>query len=327
MLLRPEKARNTEPLKVEPAFREDVIAGLSQRPRTIPARWFYDLRGSAIFEKITALPEYYLTRAEREILAGAAREIATIAGSGRAIIEFGSGSSAKTSILLPALGPSAYVPIDISGDFLRASVARLRTAYPTLHIHELEGDFTRQLALPTSIDGVLRLGFFLGSTIGNLIVPAAVDVLRAMASTLGEGSMLLIGIDRTKDPDILVAAYDDAKGLTADFNLNLLHRINRELFGTIPVDAFGHLACWNKEESRIEMHLQAQRDVAFLIDGEPFSMLRGETIHTENSLKYSLSEARLLLRSGNWTPLADWTDHREFFSLILAEVSSSARCP
>ena len=173
----------------------------------------------------------------------------------------------------------------------------------------------------------LGSAFFPGSTIGNLLVSDAVDLLRAMAATLGADSMLLIGIDRIKDADILVPAYDDAQGVTAAFNLNLLHRINRELSGTVPVDAFSHVARWNDGEARIEMHLKAARDVHFSVDGRLFSMASGETIHTENSFKYDPRDACVLLRAGGWTPIADWTDEKEFFSLILAKVATAASAP
>ena len=172
-----------------------------------------------------------------------------------------------------------------------------------------------------------RLGFFPGSTIGNLLVSDAVDLLRAMAATLGVGSMLLIGIDRIKDANILLPAYDDAQGVTAAFNLNLLYRINRELSGTVPVDAFSHVVRWNDVEARIEMHLKADRDVHFSVDGRIFSMARGETIHTENSFKYGARDACVLLRAAGWTPISDWTDRQEFFSLILAKVGTAAPAP
>jgi L-histidine Nalpha-methyltransferase len=310
--------------KVDPAFRDDVLKGLNVRPRTIPARWLYDRRGSEIFEAITILPEYYPTRTERSILAGAVNEIAGLTGTQRAIVEFGSGSSAKTSILLSEVRPAAYVPIDISGDFLTESAAALSDTFPDLPIYPVAGDFTEALALPALIDDQPRLGFFPGSTIGNFEIPVAVDLLRTMSVTLGPGSMLLIGIDRVKDPSILLPAYDDAWGVTAAFNLNLLHRINRELAGCFPVEAFRHLARWNGAESRIEMHLEAVRDVVFSVDGQHFSMKEGETIHTENSLKYGPRDAEVLLRAGGWTPLAHWSDPDELFSLILAKEGSAA---
>ena len=314
-----ENDRHFTVVEADPAFRRDVLEGLSRRPRAIPARWLYDHSGSEFFEAITTLPEYYPTRTERSILLRAANEIAVLTGGARAVVEFGSGSSAKTPILLSALNPSAYVPIDISIDFLWESVERLSETFPNLAIYPVEGDFTGALRLPTAIASMPRLGFFPGSTIGNLIVPAAVDLLRTMAETLGSGSMLLIGIDRIKDRDVLLPAYDDKQGVTAAFNLNLLHRINRELRGSVPVEAFRHLVRWNEAESRIEMHLVAARDAHFTVDGRHFSIAKGETIHTENSLKYGPREAGVLLRAGGWSPVAHWSDDEELFSVILAK--------
>jgi L-histidine Nalpha-methyltransferase len=313
--------------EVNSAFREDVLEGLGIRPRTIPARWLYDRRGSELFDAITTLPEYYPTRTEHSILLNAVSEIAALIGPKRAVVEFGSGSSMKTPILLSKVRPAAYVPIDISAEFLSESVAALSAAFPDLPVFPIEGDFTGTLGLLEAIDGMARLGFFPGSTIGNLLVPDAVDLLRAMAANLGAGSMLLIGIDRVKDADILLPAYDDPQGVTAAFNLNLLHRINRELSGTVPVDAFNHVVRWNAVEARVEMHLEAARDVHFSVDGRLFSMTSHETIHTENSFKYDVRGARVLLRAGGWTPIADWTDQREFFSLILAKAGTAASAP
>jgi dimethylhistidine N-methyltransferase len=319
MMLRRHIDRQLGATEIEFAFRYDVLEGLGSRPRAIPARWLYDHRGSALFEAITEQPEYYPTRTERSILVSAIREISALTGQGRALVEFGSGSSAKTPILLSAVNPPAYVAIDISGEFLRESAAALSALFSKLPIYPVRADFAHRLALPEAIDGIPRLGFFPGSTIGNLVVPAAVDLLRVMASTLGPGSMLLIGIDCVKDRSILLPAYDDAQGVTAAFNLNLLHRINRELAGSVPVDAFRHVARWNDAEARIEMHLEAIRDVNFEVDGSPFSLRKEETIHTENSLKYGRRDAHVLLRAGGWTPIADWTDKEAFFSLILAK--------
>jgi dimethylhistidine N-methyltransferase len=310
-----------------PAFRADVLAGLSARPRAIPARWFYDRRGSELFEAITHLPEYYLTRVERSILSAHAADVARLTGPGCVVVEFGSGSSAKTPLLLSAVDPSAYVPIDISGEFLRESAAALAKQFPELPIHPVEGDFMHRLELPPEIGDARRLGFFPGSTIGNMTAAAAVDLLRAMADTLGEGSKLLIGIDRIKPANVLIPAYDDAQGVTAEFNLNLLHRINRELYGNLPVGAFRHVAQWNDTEARIEMHLEATHDVSFTVDGHPFAISKGKTIHTENSHKYGPRDARLLLRAGAWTPVAEWTDRDGLFALILAEARPVPAAP
>jgi L-histidine Nalpha-methyltransferase len=305
----------------DPAFRHDVVRGLEARPRVIPPRWFYDHDGSALFEQITELPEYYVTRTERALLQSAAAEIAAHIGPGRAIVEFGAGSCSKTPILLRAVDPMAYVPIDISGDFLRESAAKLSAIFPGLAIHPIEGDFTNGVRLPPEVEERRRLGFFPGSTIGNMLVPDALNLLRAMASTLGDGSMLLIGVDRIKDPSILVPAYDDSAGVTAAFNRNILHRVNRELRGTIPVDAFRHLARWNDNEARMEMHLKAERDVEFGVDGHFFCMAEGETIHTENSLKYGARDVAVLLRAGGWSPVTTWTDPKELFTIVLAQAT------
>ena len=315
------------PTPVDPAFREDVLTGFRMARRAIPARWFYDRRGSELFEQITALPEYYPTRVETELLARHSVDVARIVGPGRAVVEFGSGSSAKTPHVLEAVQPAAYVPIDISGDFLRESAAALASDFPKLSILPVEADFMHPIVPPAEITGMQKLGFFPGSTIGNMVARTSVNLLRAMVETLGIGSMLLIGMDRVKDVDTLTRAYDDAAGITAAFNLNLLHRINRELNADIPIDAFRHRAIWNDDYSRIEMHLEAQREVAFSIEDERFAMRAGETIHTENSHKYGPREARLLLRAGAWTPIAEWTDAEDRFALILCEAQPPGTAP
>ena len=311
----------------DPAFRRDVLDGLAERPRAIPARWFYDRRGSELFEDITDLPEYYPTRTETALLERAGPELHALAARNAAVVEFGSGSSTKTPILLRAIDPAAYVPIDISGDFLRQSASALSQAFPGLPVHPVEADFLRPLPLPAQVEGLPKLGFFPGSTIGNMNAWHAVDLLRAMREWLGEGARLLIGMDRIKPPEILVSAYDDAQGVTAAFNLNLLERINRELGGTIPVDGFRHRAIWNEAAARIEMHLEALRDLDFLVDGQSFAMTAGETIHTENSHKYSPSGARQLLRAGGWTPIEEWSDQKGWFGLILCEAQPLRTAP
>ena len=312
---------------VDIAFREQVLAGLAQRHKAIPARWFYDEEGSRLFEAITALPEYYPTRADTEILRERGAEFAAGIGPGRAVVEFGSGSSAKTPHLLRAIAPAAYVPIDISGDFLRASSAALAGDFPGLPVFPVEADFTKPVELPPQVADLPKLGFFPGSTIGNLVPPSAVDLLRSMRTTLGEGSLLLIGMDRLKDPATLLAAYDDPGGVTAAFNLNLIDRINRELGGDLPRDALAHVARWNDPLGRIEMHLEARRDLAFSVAGASFTMQRGETIHTENSHKYEPRGAAMLLLAGGWTPLDTWTDRAARFSVVLAESSEPRTAP
>jgi L-histidine N-alpha-methyltransferase len=314
-----QEIEDGESTLADPAFRADVLTGLAATPRAIPARWFYDRRGSELFEEITRLPEYYPTRTETALLEAIGPRLGALAASNAAVVEFGSGSSAKTPLLLRAIDPAAYVPIDISGDFLRQSARDLSQAFPGLPVHPVEADFLRPVPLPPQVEGLPKLGFFPGSTIGNMNAWHAVDLLRAMRTWLGEGARLLIGMDRVKGEDILVPAYDDAQGVTAAFNLNLLERINRELGGTIPVDAFRHRAIWNAEAARIEMHLEATHDVTFEVDGRAFAIPAGETIHTENSHKYERNGARQLLRAGGWTPIEEWTDDQDWFALILAE--------
>jgi L-histidine Nalpha-methyltransferase len=312
---------------VDPAFRDDVLAGLAAPVRAIPARWFYDRRGSELFEAITRLPEYYLTRTETALLERRCPDVARIAGPGQAVVEFGSGASVKTRILLAAAAPSAYVPIDISGDFLRDSAAGLARDFPGLPVHPIEADFTRPIRLPPALEAAPKLGFFPGSTIGNMIPATGVDLLRAMRQTLGTGAWLFIGFDRVKDPAELLRAYDDEAGVTAEFNLNLLARINRELDGDIPVEAFRHRAIWNEKLSRIEMHLQAGRDVAFRVAGSHFAMSAGETVHSENSHKYGERDARLLLLAGGWTPVEEWTDEAARFAMVLARAKPERFAP
>jgi dimethylhistidine N-methyltransferase len=308
-------------------FRRDVLAGLAQARKAIPARWFYDRRGSELFEEITRLPEYYPTRAEIAILAAQCGDIAAAVGEGRVVIEFGAGSAAKTPLLLDRIAPSAYVPIDISGAFLRESCAALAQRYPGLPVFPVEADFTLPVAIPAEITEAERLGFFPGSTIGNLGPDSAVDLLRAMRATLGERSMLLVGMDRIKDRAVLRAAYNDAAGVTAAFNLNLAQRINRELDGTIPVEALRHQAIWNDARARIEMHLEATRDIAFQVCARRFTMRAGETIHTENSHKYDDRSAAMLLLAGGWEPVRGYRDGDDRFTVILAKAAAPRITP
>ena len=316
---------------VDRAFRNDVLEGLRQPQKAVPARWFYDDRGSQLFEDITRQPEYYPTRAETEILRERCGEFAELIGPGRAVVEFGSGSSVKTPLLLGCIDPAAYVPLDIAGDFLRQSAAELSAKFPDLPVHPVEADFMRETALPDEVADLPKLGFFPGSTIGNMVARTAVDLLRSMRATLGhdshDGAMLLIGMDLVKDRAVLESAYDDAAGVTAAFNLNLAERINRELGGTIPLDRLRHQARWMDDYSRIEMHLVATQDIAFQVSGESFAMSAGESIHTENSHKFSRRSAFTLLLAGGWTPVRRWTDGEDRFSLILARAATPRNAP
>lgn len=312
---------------VDRAFRTDVLAGLQQEQKAIPARWFYDDAGSQLFEDITQLPEYYPTRSETEILTDQGADFARLIGPGRAVVEFGSGSSVKTPLLLSAIKPAAYVPLDISGDFLRAAAADLSAKFPGLAVHPVEADFMRRVELPREVEELPKLGFFPGSTIGNLVSRTAVDLLRSMRETLGEGSKLLIGMDLIKDRDVLIAAYDDAAGVTAEFNYNLVRRINRELGGDIALEALRHEARWNDDLARIEMHLVAQEDIQFSVSGNQFALTKGETIHTENSHKFNRRTANTLLLAGGWTPTDRWLDSKERFSLVLADATIPRSAP
>jgi len=302
-------------------FAAAVLAGLAQPQKVIPARFFYDHAGSELFEAITDLPEYYPTRTEIGILGAHAGDVAAAVGPGRAVVEFGSGSSAKTPLLLRAITPGAYVPVDISAEFLAVSAANLAAGFPGLAVLPVAADFTAPFRLPAAVSTMPNLGFFPGSTIGNLAPAAAVDLLRGFATTLGPDSWLLIGFDLAPGPgksrETLEAAYYDAQGVTAAFNLNLLDRINRELGGSIRSDDFSHRAVWNPELGRIEMHLVAQRDTQFMAAGATFSLAAGEHIHTENSYKWTIVQAHVLARASGWAPRHVWTDADDRFSLHL----------
>lgn len=309
------------------AFRDDVLAGLAAPIPAIPARWLYDRTGSELFDAITKLPSYYPTRTETALLRAIMPEAAALIPKETAVVEFGAGSATKTPILLDAIRPSAYVPVDISGDYLEESAAQLSSDFPGLPVLPVTADFTRPFVLPDLIADFPRLGFFPGSTIGNFVPRSATDLLRHFRELLGTGARLLIGMDRVKPVERLIAAYDDPDGVTARFNLNLLGRINRELDGSIPLDAFRHEARWNDILSRIEMHLVATREVEFTIAGQAFALSEAASIHSENSHKYGRRGARLLLLAGGWTPLAEWSDPAGDFAVILAEAQPNRFAP
>jgi dimethylhistidine N-methyltransferase len=313
--------------EVDPAFRADVLAGLAETIPAVPARWLYDRRGSELFDAITRLPSYYPTRTEMALLERVMPEIDALSAVNCVIVELGSGSSTKTPLLLSGVEPEAYVPVDISGDYLRESAARVDEQFPGLQVFPVEADFTKPFALPEAVADLPKLGFFPGSTIGNFVPRSATDLLRHFRDILGTGARLLIGMDRVKPVARLIAAYDDPEGVTSKFNLNLLHRINRELGADIPVDAFRHEARWNDILSRIEMHLVATRDAAFTIEGHRFAFAKGSSIHTENSHKYGPRGGRVLLLAGGWTPLAEWNDPAGDFALILAEAQPNRFAP
>jgi dimethylhistidine N-methyltransferase len=301
--------RAPRPAEIANEFATDVIAGLTAKPKYLPPKYFYDLAGSALFDRITDLPEYYPTRSEISLLAKHAPQMASLLPPGVALIEFGGGSSRKARILLGAAANiEAYVPIDISGDFLREDAARLKRDFPHLAIHPVAADFTVVTEPPAEIAGKRHAGFFPGSTIGNFEPHEAAAFLRRAGRILGVGSVFLVGVDLVKSPDILYRAYNDAEGVTAKFNLNLLVRINRELGANFNLAAFEHHAFFNGERNRIEMHLASAKRQKVRIGDATIDFRAGETIHTENSYKYSIESFQALAHGSGWSPLAVWTD-------------------
>jgi dimethylhistidine N-methyltransferase len=314
----PSRSLRAQEASAPDAFAEDVVAGLARTPRSIPCRFFYDARGSELFEEITKLPEYYPTRVETALLEAHRAEIAALARPGRILVEFGSGSSRKTSLLLGALSEvPAYIPIDIAAESLTEAAAWLSEQHEGLTILPLIADFTTVRALPPLARRKRRLGFFSGSTIGNLTHAEASAFLANAARLLGKGSTFLVGVDLKKPASILVPAYNDRRGVTAAFNLNLLLRINRELGGTFDLSRFAHEAVWNEEAGRIEMYLVSLAAQTACLQGREFAFAAGERIHTENSHKYSVDEFQALARASAWTPVKVWTDPDQLFSLHL----------
>ena len=299
-------------------FAAAVLAGLAQTPRSIPCRFFYDAAGCKLFEEIVKLEEYYPTRVEAALLEVHGVEIAKLAGNGRVLVEFGSGSSRKTSLLIGALGNlPAYIPIDIAGESLREAAEWLLARHEELTILPLIADFTKTRALPKAAQGYRKLGFFSGSTIGNLTPIEAQAFLANTAKLLGPGSVFLIGVDLKKPTSILLPAYNDARGVTGAFNLNLLARINRELDGEFDLSRFAHDAVYNEAQGRIEMYLVSLARQAVHILGRTFTFADGERIHTENSHKYTVPEFHALARTSGWQPVKAWTDSDNLFSLHL----------
>ncbi|HLK79902.1 MAG TPA: L-histidine N(alpha)-methyltransferase [Xanthobacteraceae bacterium] len=306
-------------------FLDDVLAGLLAEPKRLPPKYFYDRIGSELFQRITTLPEYYLTRTEIGILEARAGEIAKLIPANAAVVEFGAGSSAKTRILLRAAPQiSAYVPVDISGAFLAAETAQLQQEMPDLRVLPIAADFMAPFALPAELGGRPRIGFFPGSTIGNLEPHEANALLRQAAAILGRGALFVVGVDLVKDPDILTAAYNDRDGVTAAFNLNLLMRINHELGGEFNPAAFRHRACYNSEQRRIEMHLVSLARQRVRACGKSFDFRRGETIHTENSYKYTVESFRSRALGAGWTSAATFVDAQNYFSVHVLRAKDAA---
>ncbi|HWB48311.1 MAG TPA: L-histidine N(alpha)-methyltransferase [Stellaceae bacterium] len=301
----------------EDSFRDAVLAGLSATPKSLPCKFFYDQRGSALFEAICEVPEYYLTRTELGILKAQAPVIAARIGAHCRLIELGSGASRKVRLLLNALeAPLAYVAIDISRGFLRESAASIAADFPELEVVAVYADYTRPLALPKIAGPAGKtVGFFPGSTIGNFEPEAVVAFLRHCGALLGAGAEMLIGVDVKKDKAVLDAAYNDAQGLNAAFNLNLLRRIRDELDSDIAIDDFAHVAFYNPDEGRVELYIRSLKDQTATIAGRRFSFNAGEMIHTENSYKYAIAEFQALAARAGFRALDTWTDGDAKFSL------------
>jgi len=301
------------------ALRADVRTGLTAVPRWLPPKWFYDTRGSELFEQITRLPEYYPTRAERAVLADRAGEIAALTDA-KTLIELGSGSSEKTRLLLDALTArgslGTFVPLDVSVSALRQSTAEIATDYPGLRVRGIVGDFTRDLdRLPT---GGRRLVAFLGGTIGNLLPAERAGFLAAMRATLERGDWLLLGTDLVKDPAVLVPAYDDAAGVTAEFNRNVLRVLNRELDANFDVAAFDHVALWDPDRRWIEMRLRARRPMRVRVLDLDLAFAEGEELRTEISAKFRPADIDAELTSAGFAVRARWTDDDGLFAVTLA---------
>jgi dimethylhistidine N-methyltransferase len=305
-----------ERFALDDEFAAAVVEGLSRPQKSLPCRYFYDARGSELFEEITRLPEYYPTRTETAILQAHAAEMASAVAEDAVLVEFGSGSSLKTEILLGKLPRlAAYVSIDVSPSALDAARRRLAQRFPALDVRPLVGDFSCPIVLPADLAPRPKTGFFPGSTIGNLAPLEAQRLLRTFRHSLAPGGRLIVGVDLRKDEETLWAAYNDSAGVTAAFNLNLLARINREIAPAFDLSAFRHQAIYNARHGRIEMHLVSLCEQDVLIRGRSFHFRKGETIHTENSYKYSVGQFRDLTRAADWQPRRVWTDERELFSV------------
>ena len=301
----------------EESFRDAVLVGLSGTPKSLPCKFFYDQRGSALFEAICEVPEYYLTRTELGILNGHAGDMAARIGPNCRLVELGSGASIKVRLLLAALeAPLAYVPVDLSRGFLRDAAASIAADFPDIEVIAVCADYTRPFVLPR-IGGPQgkAVGFFPGSTIGNFEPEAVVAFLEHCGALLGPGAEMLIGADVKKAKAVLDAAYNDAQGLNAAFNLNLLHRIRNELDGDIAIDDFAHVAFYNPDEGRVELYIKSLREQHATIAGRRFSLAAGEMIHTENSYKYAIPEFRSLAARAGFRTLDTWTDAEGKFAV------------
>jgi dimethylhistidine N-methyltransferase len=304
-------------LSQDEAFRADVLAGLSQRQKTLPSRWLYDQRGSELFEEITRLDEYYLTRTETAILRLHAEEMAALCGEGAVLLEYGAGAAIKSEILIDALRtPRMYAPIDIAADFLAETVERFRDRFPDLPTRPIITDFTSDFDIPADVPARPRAAFFPGSTLGNLLPPDAVALLRRMREHVGSSGKAIIGVDLRKDIQTLIAAYDDKQGVTAEFNLNLLVRINSKLDGDFALDAFAHQARWNERESAIEMHIASRKAQVVSVADRSFAFAEGETIHTETCRKFDVAGFAHSAQRSGWRVDKLWSDPAKLFAVF-----------
>ena len=312
--LRPEAGR----------FLDDVMAGLSRPQKALPPKYFYDAQGCALFEAICGLPEYYLTRAEIALMRAHVGDMARHLGPGRVLIEYGSGSGRKTRLLIAAIRPVAYVPIDIARAQLHATAAEIAHEFPRLRVVAVCADYSRPLALPglEDLGARRRIVYFPGSTIGNFTPAEAAGFLAGAREQLGAEGGLLIGVDLKKDPARLDAAYNDARGVTAAFNLNMLARINRELGADFDLSAFRHRAFYDEASGRIEMHLESVKEQTVTISGRSIRFRKGETLHTENSCKYSVREFQDLATAAGLAPVECWMDSDRLFGVHYLVVPS-----
>lgn len=301
------------------SFFDAVIDGLSQDQKSIPPKFFYDERGSELFNKICEQPEYYPPTVECRMLTRLADEIASLTGTGRILIEPGVGSATKVRLILDSLRPAAYVPMDISFDYLKSVATDLADEYPWLPVHAACVDFTHSLPIPRQTPEGRRLLFFPGSSLGNFDHDEAREYLSLVHDTVGQGGMLLIGVDTKKSEPILSAAYNDAAGVTEEFNLNLLHRMRDELAADCDPTAFQHQAFYNDEAGRIEMHLISRKNQDLNINGHSFHMDEGESLHTENSYKYTPKEFLKLSARSGFKPVRHWVDDGELFAVYLLQ--------
>ena len=299
----------------------EALTGLSMARKTLPAKLLYDDEGCRLFAEITRLPEYYVTRTERVLLSRIAPTLRL--PTDFALVEYGASDEAKAAILLSSQPAAAYVPIDVAGSALQLLKSRMAASHPQLKVYTIEADFLQPLVLPGAIHHLPRVGFFPGSTIGNLDPQAAQGFLRQVKRTLGPQALLLIGVDLRKDPAILLPAYDDRQGVTGAFNRNLLVRLNREAGANFEVEAFQHRAVWNDGRGRIEMHLVSRCAQSATVAGKTITFAAGETIHTENSYKHTVDGFITLADGAGWRSVKTWTDPDDLFSLHLLSAAGA----